>query len=361
MLLLFTMKFIILRKFLTMKKTLFIATLLGTSVAFSQSLTQANEPSIGATQTMFLCDPTADPYASTTGTGVTWDYSDILSVGGQQRDVTIEDATTDPNYASFPGAVKTIKVENALTTFMSSTSSERISQGFVYTEPSFGEVIATFDTDNEKLVDYPFSNGSSLTDTYAGSLSFEFNGVPQNPSTTGNAYAWIDGEGTFIQSDGTSLSNVIRYKLIDTSYANITLFGNIEVIRMQYEYYDLANNSLPVFTYSRVLIQQMGGGTPLTDQIIVLSQIEPTAYVNVDETAAVDFTVFPNPTTGEVIIKGEFEGNGTVEVLDNSGRLLNSMALSTGMTVNLSSYDTGMYMVRITNNGLTTTKTVVKR
>jgi hypothetical protein len=343
-----------------MKRILLVATLASTFTGMAQSLTQANEPTIGETQTMFLCDSFATTYDGTTGSGVTWDYATLQKYAGYLRTVTIEDATTAPNAASFPTSTKTIKVENSLTTYFNSTATERVSQGFVFNEPSFGELVAIFDTDEEKLVEYPFSNGSSLTDAYAGTLYFEFNGLPMNPAAAGSCGAWIDGQGTLLMPDGSTISNAIRYKMIDTSTTNIQLFGDLEIVRTQYEYYDITNSNLPVLTLSRLLIQQPGGGLPLADNSIVLSSVNPSASVGLFTNDLISFETYPNPTSGLVTLKGEFDADATASIYDQSGRLLFTQKAINGASIDLSNYHTGMYLLKVTSNGTSGTKTIVK-
>ena len=344
-----------------MKRILLIATLATSFTGLAQSLTQANEPAIGETQSMFLCDSFATTYDGTTGAGVTWDYSTLAKYASVIRTVTIEDATMAPNAASFPTSTKTIKVENSLTTYFNSTSTERVSQGFVFNEPSFGELVAVFDTDEEKLIDYPFANGSSLSDAYNGTLYFEFNGIPQSPAAAGNCYAWIDGQGTLLMPDGSSVTDVIRYKMIDTSTTNIMLFGDLEIVRTQYEYYDVANSNLPILTLSRLLIQQPGGGLPLADNSIVLSTVDPLNTVGLFANSLIEFETYPNPTNGNITLKGEFDSNATASVFDQSGRLLITQKAINGSSIDLSNFNTGMYLLKVTSNGASGTKTIVKQ
>ncbi|PHR29586.1 MAG: hypothetical protein COA38_11220 [Fluviicola sp.] len=344
-----------------MKRILLIATLATSFTGLAQSLTQANEPAIGETQSMFLCDSFATTYDGTTGAGVTWDYSTLAKYANVIRTVTIEDATTAPNAASFPTSTKTIKVENSLTTYFNSTSTERVSQGFVFNEPSFGQLVAVFDTDEEKLIDYPFANGSSLSDAYNGTLYFEFNGIPQSPAAAGNCYAWIDGQGTLLMPDGSSVTDVIRYKMIDTSTTNIMLFGDLEIVRTQYEYYDVANSNLPILTLSRLLIQQPGGGLPLADNSIVLSTVDPLNTVGLFTNSLIEFETYPNPTNGNITLKGEFDSNATASVFDQSGRLLITQKAINGSSIDLSNFNTGMYLLKVTSNGASGTKTIVKQ
>jgi len=345
-----------------MKRTLLVAALATSFAGMSQSLTQANEPAIGETQQMYLCDSFANTYEGTTGAGVTWDYSDLAKYANVIRTVSIEDATTQPNASSFPTSTKTIKVENSLETYFNSTSTERVSQGFVFNEPSFGELVAVFDTDEETMVTYPFANGSSLTDSYAGTLYFTFNGLPMNPAAAGSCYAWIDGQGTLLLPDGSTVTDAIRYKMIDTSATNIQLFGDLEIVRTQYEYYDLANANLPVLTFSHLLIHQPGSGIPLTDNSIVLSSVDPSSTVSVElySNDFISFETYPNPTNGLVTLKGEFDEDATASVYDQSGRLLISQKAMNNTSIDLSNFKAGFYLLKVSLNGSSGMRTIVK-
>lgn len=344
-----------------MKRIVLVAALATSFTGLAQSLTQANEPAIGETQQMYLCDSFATTYEGTTGTGITWDYSTLAKYANVIRTVSIEDATMATNASSFPSSTKTIKVENSLETFFNSTTSERVSQGFVFNEASFGELIAVFDNDEEILVTYPFANGSSLTDAYDGTLYFEFNGITQSPAASGNCYAWIDGQGTLLMPDGSTITDAIRYKMIDTSMTTVQLVGNLEIVRTQYEYYDLPNSNLPVLTLSRLLIQAPGGGLPLADNSIVLSSVNPSNTVGLFSNELIEFETYPNPTTGNITLKGEFDADAEAKVYDQSGRLLLTQKAINSTSIDLSNFNTGMYLLKVTSNGASGTKTIVKQ
>jgi hypothetical protein len=343
-----------------MKRAILLGALLSSTLGFSQSLELTNEPAIGEMQSMFLCDSFANTLEFTTGAGVTWDYSTLPKYDGIGRDVEIVDAALHTHGASYPTSAKAIVVENTLSTFFNSSATGRISQGFVFTESSFGDIVAIFDIDEETLVDYPFSNGSSLSDTYDGDLEFTYNGVLQTPTANGNIYAQIDGQGTLLLPDGSSVSDVIRYKLHDSTFTNVVLVGDLEIIRTQYEYYDVANSNLPLLTLSRIVIQQPGGFA-IADNSMVLSSVEPTTTMGIGEYDAIRYEAYPNPTNGTITLKGDFEADATGTLYDQSGRLLKTLPVTNGTSIDLSAFNTGMYLLKVTSNGATTTKTVVKK
>lgn len=342
-------------------KTLLLGIILCSYTTLAQNLAQTNEPNIGETQQMYLCDSFANTYNAIIGNGATWNYSTLESYPNETRTISIEDATTTANAASFPTSIKTFKIENFLTTYYNSTATERTSQGFVFNEPSFGVLVAIFDTDEEKIVDYPFANGNSLIDASDGTLYFTFNGIPQSPAATGSCYAWIDGQGTLLMPDGSTITDVIRYKMIDTIVTNIILFGDLEIIRTQYEYYDITNSNLPVLMLSRLLIQQPGGGLPLVDNSIVLSSVASTSTTGLYTNGLISFETYPNPTNGNVTLKGEFDSNAIAAVYDQSGRLLITQKAINNSSIDLSNLSTGMYLLKVSSNGATETKTIVKQ
>ena len=347
-------------KIIIMKKTLLFAALSMAFAGNSQSLTQANEPAIGANVTMYVCD-SLDAYAATQGAGVTWDYSMLIGLSGQTRVIGVDAPASTTNAASFTSSTFAISAGSLLTSYYTSTATERMSQGFVFNEPTLGDVVATFDVNEAKAMDYPFSNGSSLSDDFAGQIDFVFSGFPQTSAVTGTIYASVDGQGTLMLPGATTLTDVIRYKTIDTTYANVVVLGDIEIIRNQYEYYDILNTSLPVFTHTTLIAQNLGSTTPISAQTLVLSSIVADEFLNVSEVNTFDFEVYPNPATTEITVNGEFSSNAIATIYDQSGRVITTSAVSNGSSLNISSLDAGIYIVSIQDNGAISTTNLVKK
>ena len=95
-----------------------------------------------------------------TGSGVTWDYTTLGGYAGEFRDVEVVAAAATTFAADFPTSVSAIKVGTNLTSYYSSTATERSSQGFVFSEPSLGDVIAQFSANEEIVATYPFAFGN---------------------------------------------------------------------------------------------------------------------------------------------------------------------------------------------------------
>lgn len=347
-----------------MKKHLLITVLLTSSVSYSQSLDNTNEPLIGENQLMYVCDTLTDNYSGLTGDGITWDYSQISGLNNETSTIEVIDPATTDSAAHFATSTKAIRIQNSLTNYFNSSATERVSQGFVYEEPNFGTVMATFETDEQITMQYPFAYSNYFSDLFAGSLEFTFNGVPQNPLCTGASYASIDGKGTLLLPNATSLTDVIRYKIVDTVFTQVVFVIplDVEFIRTQYEYYDVANNNLPVFIHTSVIIQQQGATTPLLEQTIVLSSIEPDFAVGINEQKGNSFGIYPNPSEGTVHFTGEFSSDASAKIFDNSGRLVKVITnLLNGQSTDLSNLNKGIYQIVVDNNGNQTAKTLVLR
>lgn len=343
-----------------MKKKLLFVTLLISGMVNAQSLTQANEPSIGSNQSMFLLDSLADNYSGTTGTGVTWDYSNVFGYYGQDKTVSVVDAATTADYSNFPGSAKAYEIGNTVVTYFNSDATHRYSQGFKFYEATVGDVFATFENDSLNMVEYPFSYGSSLTDTYAGTMDFTFNSMPVNEALSGNAYAWIDGTGTMLFPMGVTVNNVMRYKSIDTSSTILPIVGAVEIIREQYEYYDLASQDLPIFIHVTITMQQPSA-LPLAEISLVLSLYTPDTWAGIEEESASSFNMFPNPTNDLLNIQTTSQESAEAVIIDQAGRTLKEVELSALTTVDVSDLNAGVYFIQVTADGSVTTKQFIKQ
>ena len=83
--------------------------------------------------------------------------------------------------------------------------------------------------------------------------------------------------------------------------------------------------------------------------------------LDVEEEVANSYTIYPNPTNGNIVVSGN--DIDMVEVYNLCGQMVLSVeAHSNGVNVNMSSLTSGVYMVRIVdNNGNATVNKVIKR
>lgn len=333
-----------------MKKPLLITSLLLSSVSLAQ-LNQSNEPAIGESTSMFLCDSFATNYANVTGPAVTWDYSDLASYSGETRTVEVVDPSTTLYAGTFSSSTKAIQLGDNITTYFNSDANGRYSQGFLFVEPNLGDVVSTFENDELIQMTYPFDYASTLNDSYSGTIEYNVLG-PTTGALAGNASITIDGEGTLSLPLGVDLANVIRLKSIDTALTNEPfLLGDIEVIREQYEYYDLADQNLPVFIHSSITIQQIGASTPLASSSIVLSKYATENFVGLNDLSNKTVVVYPSPANETITISGIELNGAKVTVFDQAGKTVLQTTNISGNVLNVSSLNEGIYLLSIEING----------
>lgn len=335
-----------------MKQLLLSLSAFISAYSFAQ-FTQTNEPAIGNATQMYVLDSNAVNYATTTGTGVTWDYSTTYGYPGQTKDVSAVDPSATANGSNYTSASKAIEITNFATSYFTSSSSSRNSTGFVFDGGALaGTVQIVFDSDDELLMNYPFNVTDNLTDNMSGTA---ITGIGSYPCT-GTVDASCDGSGTLILNASTTITNVLRYKLKDQVTATVPGLGSVVMDRTQYEYYDFASSNLPVFVHATLTITM--GGTPTT-QSLVLSSVAPDEYLAVDENAAISFNLYPNPAKGQVTIEG-LTGNEVINITDMSGRVvLSTTATAAAQNIAIDMLNSGVYNVVVSSNGLVSVKNLV--
>lgn len=335
-----------------MKRHLLITSVLLSGTAMAQ-FTETNEPAISATQAMYELEPTADPYASMTGSGQVWDYSIFFGVDQSTRALSVLDPTATVEGSNFPSAEKAIEIEGFITTYITSTSTERTSPGFVYIDGTDTTVVQLSNT--ELLMNYPMGLSASLVDTYSGTATTTLFATPL--ACNGFNSAIVDGSGTLNLGSGATFNNVLRYVLIDTTSAS-TPFGDVVVARTQYEYYDLtSSDKLPELVHSTISISVLGG-LP-TVQTFVLSSAAPDGYLNVNENELTGITVYPNPANEVVSVKGLAE-NATLTLVDAQGKTVVAKTVEPATaSLSLSNVTSGVYFLHVTSNNQTTVERVV--
>ncbi len=341
-----------------MNKILLSTITILTSISLNaQNFTQANEPVIGETKSMFLCDSFANTYAATVGTGVTWNYNNLPTFAGQNKIMEVIAPSTTPFATDYPVSTAATRIQNFTYTFINSNSTERSSDGYVLENTDIGDVKAKFTSDDQLLMNYPSSLGASVTDSFAGNLSFTYSGIPQNPSCTGVSYAIYEGFGTLIQPNGTTLTNISRYHFADTLWTTIPIIGAAQIIRSQYEYYDLtATNHLPVFMIISAKLVS-GFPDPLIDATVVLSAVSGPTNIGLNENLIDQLKVYPNPAQNQLTIENISE-NAHVTLSDLAGRKMQISKQSNG-TFNLNNVSPGVYVLNVVSNEKSYSQTLV--
>lgn len=346
-----------------MKKNLLMATSLFIGgVAFGQ-FTQGNTPVSGDGATLYVIDSLAPNFESQTGSNVVWDYSGTEGYGNETRSITAINASVAPHDTSFPSATEMIDLEGVLQTYSSNSSTELTGEGFVFTDNTLGDIIAKFDTDQAIRLQFPMDETSSpISDLYSGTLIYTLPGFgTQTTPLTGKQLVSVDGKGTLklAQNDYT---DVLRYKIVDTLNANVTGFGDIELVREQYEYYDHSQSNLPIFMHVNMDFGIFGGGAS-SGSSLVMSIEDPTTLVGLDKNQLSNVTVYPVPASDQLTVELPTSvEKASIALTDAQGRqVLTSEITASQKTIDVASLNKGMYVLTISNDITTITKNIVIR
>jgi hypothetical protein len=344
-----------------MKKILLVSSFIPV-IGFSQ-MTENTDPAAGQSSNLYLCDSNAVRYENITGSAVIWDYSSLLGVdtdgNGTAESRTLSISTPDVSTVDslFPGATKKFSINNQIITYYSTTPTQRISQGFKFTEQSLGDVFTFWDTIPQLLNTYPFDLGSTNSSSMSGRIFSENPTASVDTFAVGNSYSSIDGTGT-LKLGATDYTNTFRYRFKDTinSYVNINIGGTIinapvVLYRDVYEYYNYATSPLPIF-----VIYEVRNSFNSVPNTIVLSRELPAQNVNVNELSFMnDIKIYPNPSNDIFIIKIP-EGSSAV-LLDSFGKKM--MDLNSNQ-IDLGKHSSGVFFVEVSNGNHKTVRRIVK-
>lgn len=330
-------------------------------LGFAQ-MTEANEPAIPSTATLYLCDSNAVRYENITGTGVTWDYRNLLGVdtdnNGMAETKVLSVEATDPNTVDslFYGSTTKYSVGNLVTTYYSVGEGMKISAGNIFSEPSLGSVLIRWNEENQVLKEYPFDLNSSVASDFSGSIKVDNPLISIDTVASGSGVAKIDGFGT-LRLQQNDYSNVTRYVIQDTLNAVIfnALFGEvpIQLVRSWYEYYQYSSSDLPIMVLISISLNSALLNNTST---LVLSKDLPDnnlGFKNND----LSFNVYPNPTSDVLTISTE--GSFTASISDISGKVM--MSNLTSSQVNVSNLPAGMYFLTVSSDKGTGTQRIIKK
>ena len=114
-------------------------------------------------------------------------------------------------------------------------------------------------------------------------------------------------------------------------------------------------------TFYAATLAADGSGTG-GDQVVTTSEVVSPSTLSLEEYNRLAFDFFPNPARDYVTIKlPDALSTGRVEVFDFSGKLVKASEInSIDKKLNLEALATGMYILRVTSNGKTDFKKIIK-
>jgi len=308
-----------------MRNFIFTSALLAAATTFSWAQPVINYSNLNNNIRLenFLAEDVPNLSPGNAGANQTWDYSAIQADSyGISENVPIANAphrttfTTANTCSHFTGSLGEIWTYSLITP----TKYEEI--GIVYV----GVAMVNLSSNPRTFVEFPYTYNKTINDTYAVS------GITYSFSTLYDAY------GTLRLPFGT-FNNVVRQKRIENASTEYTWFN--------------VNPFYPICT-----VNVSNGSSSIT----MIKNLGTLATEQFDGKSAV---VSPNPTTDIVNIQFSEQMSGAIatEIFDISGKMIFSRTetASTHAEIDLSDFDSGVYFLKITNNGKTSTQKIIKK
>lgn len=340
-----------------MKKVLLGLCVLAGFTASAQTFTVDDTLSAGDAVNFFVVDSAASDLSGTTGAGVTWDYSTLTGYAGTPMNLdTVINASDSPDAASFPLAQHNDVMNGGTSLFFTNFLDSVVTYGYRF-EVDGNEIILRHDVDPMKSLEMPMSLGSTYQDSIYGSFDapgFSLSGEP----TAGQVTVTADGTGT-ITIGGTSISNVIRIKLVEILEATITIFGNTTtgyVTRTVYSYYDLASQNEPVFIHASISVNSsaFNGGYSAVYSTV---NVAPSSISESELSEA--FEIYPNPATDFVQITSP-ANSSELQIINSLGQTVKTIVKPVGqIQLDTDEFEKGVYLIQISNSDKTVTKKLI--
>ncbi|WP_086031439.1 T9SS type A sorting domain-containing protein [Tenacibaculum holothuriorum] len=318
----------------------------------------------------------------------------IDMVAGQSYTATVELVDNSGNSLS-PEKKATVTFSRAAYTQVANLAALRAADEDKYYEVT-GQVVLTYNTGNSRnqryiqdatagiLIDDPdnvitttYNPGDAGTglrgklSSFSGTKQFIPTEDPGTPDATGQSFTtttvsledlkanindyeseWVKIEvATFDDADGTKAFEAGK------NY-NISNNGETMVFRTNFSGADFIGNVIPSGTH---MITGIAGRFNSTVQIYATEAAG--IVLGTEENTIKNFGVFPNPVTGDnVTIRTSLQENLDVKIYNILGRnVLSTKLTPNNKTVNVSGLNTGIYLLKVVENGKTATKKLVIR
>jgi hypothetical protein len=325
-----------------------------TNIHAQITLNSTNWPAAGVVETNYSVDVTSASEGSA-GANQTWDFSSLPSTGTSSQLEYVAPSAT-PYFSSFPtanSAVYTPSISGSSIGYgyYNNTSSFNDLIGFV-SDDGAGTVVSLNYSDPERALTYPFTYGTSFTDSYYAVANYTISGTPVTDYRFGTNITSADAYGTVMTPAGT-YNNVLRIKttgvntdsldlqgfpFVSTSHITTFTWVNQNTLEPFVMNYDTSDDGMGGQTFSK-----SGQYTSLSTGISDLLPVKPLA-------------VYPNPSSSETIHLNADNlnaGNAEFIVADINGRIIKNLqftirtAARKTIDVDMSDVAPGIYSVRL--------------
>jgi hypothetical protein len=324
---------------------------------YSYVLTNAAGCDSTATLVLTINNSTASTTTVTACDSYTWTNTTTYTVGGTYTQMLTNAAGCD----STATLVLTINNSTASTTTITECDSYTWTNGTTYT------VGGTYS--------YVLTNAAGCDSTATLVLTINNSTTGTDVQTACDSYTWIDGvtytannsTATFVLTNAVGCDSLVTLNLTITTSPTAVATDNLDATitasaGTTYQWIDCATN-LPIAganaqTYtvtangSYAVIVNNGTCDDTSDCVVI-------DYIGIKEVSQDMISVFPNPTRDFVTVNMT-AANATIEVVDAQGKILQTSNVENGGTLSLASYETGMYIFRITTENGTSIHRISK-
>jgi hypothetical protein len=189
-------------------------------------------------------------------------------------------------------------------------------------------------------------------------------------------YHYVNGEIDTIFEVGTPQLSTFNFQLLTSHGCDSTVTLHLTIYESMTELVEvtICENDLPYHYINGDIDTTFEVGTPVSQlltfnfQLLTSHGCDSTVTLHLTITTGVNewgngqFTLYPNPTTGMVNVQwtrnNVQSGTGEIQVLDMYGRLLDAVDISDARSasvqavqIDLSQYATGIYFIRLMNDG----------
>ena len=291
-------------------------------------------PVITASGSTSFCTGGSVDLSSSAATGNVWSNNQTTATITVSTTGNYSVTVTDANGCSSVSAPISVNVSSAPAPTISATSTQACSGDVVTVTSSAADSYLWSSGETTQSIQVTNTATVSVTVTNANAC----NGVGQSAATNITFTATPTAAGSF-----TTAGNVVTFANTSTGATSYSWdFGDFTNSSAMAPAHAYAANG----TYTVVLTAINGICTSTVT-------FEISIEVGMEETQAVNFEVYPNPATEQVLVAFENNSTGTLNILDATGRLVYTQTFneagSVVLPVNVSMLSSGSYTVQLIN------------
>lgn len=296
-----------------------------------------------------IVDSTNPIDESTTGSGLTWNFTTLSQIG---INTDTNAAPTPTELSSYPNTTEVLSITtDGMPPVVSKIFIRNNSGEISLTGAEQGSDLTLVFSNNATLGTFPLNFNFSNTDATSGDFSGNANGTNVNGTFSGTINTDVDAYGTLNLNDfglGSYSGNVTRLKTdlsISLVVAGIFNIGTVD--QTNYYYYDDTDGSLVFRTSTNIIDIDFLGN--VVNETVILYEALDQSVLNTDEVVlnSNELVIYPNPTSDVLYIDISDDVHiNEISVSDLNGRRID-MNTETNNSIDVSGLVSGLYIIQI--------------